>query len=258
MRLASDCSCLSLAMRLSRFLCANPAYPHPLDLPGRPHGQCPDCPTGLLPLVPDLEAGKPACHTLIIARLQPKHGVSGPARAAAKPPGGWWFARIHGWILAKKSCTACLAKRRAGPSTGNAWSCVGPICVFSTDFERSRRGAHAHRPPDVQFSSHLPQSEDLGSTDGPVRVHARRFAKQEVNISNVQAIWVPNAICILPHFVCLPGAGAARWPLFSPPACSQPRGSLPGWGRPFFSSQLARTRATKHEAAHEETNGGGL
>jgi hypothetical protein len=35
-----------------------------------------------------------------------------------------------------------------------------------------------------------------------------------------------------PHFVCLPGA--ARWPLFSPPACSQPRGSLPGWGRPFF------------------------
>jgi hypothetical protein len=47
MRLASDCSCLSLAMRLSRFLCAsNPAYPHPLDLPGRPNGQCPDCPTG--------------------------------------------------------------------------------------------------------------------------------------------------------------------------------------------------------------------
>jgi hypothetical protein len=39
MRLASDCSCLSLAMRLSRFLCANPAYPHPLDLPGRPHGR---------------------------------------------------------------------------------------------------------------------------------------------------------------------------------------------------------------------------
>jgi hypothetical protein len=59
MRLASDCSCLSLDMRLSRFLCADPAYPHPLDLPGRPHGQCPDCPTGLLPLVPDLEAGKP-------------------------------------------------------------------------------------------------------------------------------------------------------------------------------------------------------
>jgi hypothetical protein len=50
-------------MRLSRFLCANPAYPHPLDLPGRPHGQCLDFPTGLLPLVPDLEAGKPACHT---------------------------------------------------------------------------------------------------------------------------------------------------------------------------------------------------
>jgi hypothetical protein len=35
-----------------------------------------------------------------------------------------------------------------------------------------------------------------------------------------------------PHFVCLPGA--ARWPLFSPPACRQPRGSLPEWGRPFF------------------------
>jgi hypothetical protein len=37
-----------------------------------------------------------------------------------------------------------------------------------------------------------------------------------------------------PHFVCLPGA--ARWPLFSPPACSQPRGSLPGWGGLFFFS----------------------
>jgi hypothetical protein len=36
-----------------------------------------------------------------------------------------------------------------------------------------------------------------------------------------------------PHLVCL--HGAARWPLFSPPACRQPRGcSLPGWGRPFF------------------------
>jgi hypothetical protein len=57
LRLASDCSCLSLAMRLSRFLCANPAYRHPLDLPGRPHGQCPDFPTELLPLGPDLEAG---------------------------------------------------------------------------------------------------------------------------------------------------------------------------------------------------------
>jgi hypothetical protein len=37
-------------MRLSRFLCDNPAYPHPLDLPGRP----------------DLEAGqtaRSACHT---------------------------------------------------------------------------------------------------------------------------------------------------------------------------------------------------
>jgi hypothetical protein len=48
LRLASGCSCLSLAMRLSRFLCANPAYLH---------GQCPNCPTGLLPLGPDLEAG---------------------------------------------------------------------------------------------------------------------------------------------------------------------------------------------------------
>jgi hypothetical protein len=71
MRLASDCSCLSLAMRLSRFLCANPAYPHPLDLLGRPHGQCPDCPTGLLPLVPDLEAGKPACHRIVKFLAEP-------------------------------------------------------------------------------------------------------------------------------------------------------------------------------------------
>jgi hypothetical protein len=59
LRLPSDCSFLSLDMRFSRFLCANPAYayPHPLDLSGRPHRQCPDCPTGLLPLGPDLEAG---------------------------------------------------------------------------------------------------------------------------------------------------------------------------------------------------------
>ena len=33
-----------------------------------------------------------------------------------------------------------------------------------------------------------------------------------------------------------------------------PRDSLPGWERlPAFSSRLARTRATKHEAAREET-----
>jgi hypothetical protein len=44
-----------------------------------------------------------------------------------------------------------------------------------------------------------------------------------------------------------------RLPLCSPPACRQPRGSLPGWGRPISSSRLARTRATKHEAAHAET-----
>jgi hypothetical protein len=36
-------------------------------------------------------------------------------------------------------------------------------------------------------------------------------------------------------------------------ADSHVRGSLPGWGRPFFSSRLPRTRATKHEAAHAET-----
>jgi hypothetical protein len=56
-----------------------------------------------------------------------------------------------------------------------------------------------------------------------------------------------------PHFVCLPGA--ARWPLCSPPTCRQPRGSLPGWGKAFFLLDwpVARTRATKHEAAHAET-----
>jgi hypothetical protein len=31
------------------------------------------------------------------------------------------------------------------------------------------------------------------------------------------------------------------------------RGSPAGMGQAFFSSRLARTRATKHEAAHEET-----
>jgi hypothetical protein len=44
LRLASDCSCLSLAMRLSRFLCANPAYPHPPDLPRAPTWAMPRLP----------------------------------------------------------------------------------------------------------------------------------------------------------------------------------------------------------------------
>jgi hypothetical protein len=53
-------------------------------------------------------------------------------------------------------------------------------------------------------------------------------------------------------FVCL--TGAARWPLFSPPGCRQPRGSLPGWRRQFFLLDWPALgpRATKHEAAHEE------
>jgi hypothetical protein len=49
MRLASDCSCLSLAMRLSRFLCANPAYPHPLDRPGAHMGNAQIAPLGSCP-----------------------------------------------------------------------------------------------------------------------------------------------------------------------------------------------------------------
>jgi hypothetical protein len=53
------------------------------------------------------------------------------------------------------------------------------------------------------------------------------------------------------HFVCLPVA--ARCPLFLPPACRQPRGSLPGWERPIFLLDSARTRATKYEATHAET-----
>jgi hypothetical protein len=55
-----------------------------------------------------------------------------------------------------------------------------------------------------------------------------------------------------PIFVCLPGA--ARWPLCSPPACRQLRGFLAFCrGGGVFSSRLARARATKHEAAHTET-----
>jgi hypothetical protein len=65
---AGLCVLLLTAVAL-RWLCGSVAssaltphmpYPHPLDLPGRPHGQCPDCPTGLLPLGPDLEAGQTA------------------------------------------------------------------------------------------------------------------------------------------------------------------------------------------------------
>jgi hypothetical protein len=48
--------------------------------------------------------------------------------------------------------------------------------------------------------------------------------------TNIRCEW-PFAIS---SPLCLPACGAARWPLFSPPACRQPRGSLPGWDRPFF------------------------
>jgi hypothetical protein len=35
------------------------------------------------------------------------------------------------------------APKGGGPAAGAAWSRDGPICVFSTGFERSRRGVHA-------------------------------------------------------------------------------------------------------------------
>jgi hypothetical protein len=52
-----------------------------------------------------------------------------------------------------------------------------------------------------------------------------------------------------------PLSSAARWPHFSPPAAgmqaANPSGSLcrDGGGGTFFFSAVARTRATKHEAA---------
>jgi hypothetical protein len=63
-------------------------------------------------------------------------------------------------------------------------------------------------------------------------------------------------VYILPaSFACLPAA--TRWPLFSPPACRQPRGTLPGWGRPFLLLDwpALEPQSTRHEhvAAHRET-----
>jgi hypothetical protein len=134
LRLASDCSCLSLAMRLSRFLCADPAYPHPLDLPGRPHGQCPDCPTGLLPLEPDLEAGNPpvthrarsmlqpdlnrgACPAVFVGPIREKigrceRGAEEPTPVSPAPrPRIFLFAKPHHFTAS--SCTSLLLPRAA-------------------------------------------------------------------------------------------------------------------------------------------------
>jgi hypothetical protein len=68
LRLASGCSCLSLAMRRSRFLCANPPTRIPSICPGAHMGNVQIAPLlGSCPwaLGPDLEAGqtaRSACH----------------------------------------------------------------------------------------------------------------------------------------------------------------------------------------------------
>jgi hypothetical protein len=64
-----------------------------------------------------------------------------------------------------------------------------------------------------------------------------------------------NIRCERPFATSSPLHLPARWPLYLPPACSQPRGSLPGWGSPFFLLDwpALEHRATKHEAAHAET-----
>jgi hypothetical protein len=49
LRLASGCSCLSLAMRLSRFLCANPPTRIPSICPGAHMGNAQIAPLGSCP-----------------------------------------------------------------------------------------------------------------------------------------------------------------------------------------------------------------
>jgi hypothetical protein len=93
---------------------------------------------------------------------------------------------------------ACLAKRPAGPVAGAAWSCGGCLhtsCLGGFREPRAKRRCCPSKPP-LWVLSRLPQSEDLESTDGlvRVRVHARRFAMGDLNTSKAQVIWVPNAI----------------------------------------------------------------
>jgi hypothetical protein len=68
-----------------------------------------------------------------------------------------------------------------------------PVQVLGGFRELRAKRCCPSTPPPLWFLSHLPQSGDLESTDGPVRVHARRFAMGDVNISR-WGIWVPNAI----------------------------------------------------------------
>ena len=148
------------------------------------------------------------CYTTGIAARMGAAPAGGAVGAVARSWRGgaklarWWGAAGRSG-LSQSSSTKSIPgyglprQRRAGctgPVRGATWSCGGCLYTFSTGFESYARSAAAHRPPDVQFSSHLPQSGDLESTDGPVRVHARRFAMEVVNISKVQVIWVPNAI----------------------------------------------------------------
>jgi hypothetical protein len=91
-----------------------------------------------------------SCHTGS-AIDQRRRGRELGASALGEAPrlrGTHRHARGSGAGVGKKSSTACLAKRPAGPVGGAAWSCGGPICVFSTDFEHSWRGVHmAIEPP---------------------------------------------------------------------------------------------------------------
>ena len=54
-----------------------------------------------------------------------------------------------------------------------------------------------------------------------------------------------------PHFICLPGAAMMASLLAA--GMQTATWLSAGMGQAFFSSQLARTRATKHEAAQAET-----
>ena len=155
---------------------------------------CPvKCPEHEVPRQPVTSGASAACARLEAEAL-PRHHCTPAPRATTH-----WARLVRRAVpraapRAPGLAAACLAKRPAGPVGGAAWSCGGCLYTSSTDFKSYARNAAACSPPPVQFLSRLPQSDDLESTDGPVRVHARRLAMGDVNISKVQVIWVPNAI----------------------------------------------------------------
>jgi hypothetical protein len=120
LRLASDCSCLSLAMRLSRFLCANPTPPtripsiclgaHMGNAQIAPLGSCPwsqisrqSKPPG--PPVTGPGGGGLAPHRLYAQSANGCNGLPWDSvfLEAHGPRGNW-----RGWLKILKPCTSSL------------------------------------------------------------------------------------------------------------------------------------------------------